>query len=132
MEATDVTDGVADLTTRTLQSALDCTAARHRVAANNLANVETPGYTAQRVTFEDRLRDAVRAQRAGRRPGAIESIRPSLSPSGQPAGPDGNNVSVEAEMMTLGEAALRYQALTKMLDRKLQMVGAAIGDGRSG
>jgi len=125
-------DVMSDLTTRALEGALDCVAAQHRVAGNNLANIETPGYRAQRVSFEDALRTAVRAERSGERPGALDAVRPTVSPTGDPAGPDGNNVSIEAEMMALGEASARYQVLTRMVDRKLQMIGTAIGDGRSG
>jgi flagellar basal-body rod protein FlgB len=121
---------VADLTTRALEAALDCASTQHRVSANNLANIETPGYRAKRVTFEDRLARAVRAEQAGR-PGALASVQPELSGTGDKTGPDGNNVSIEGEMLVLGEAAGRYQMLTRLLDRKLQMVGTAIGDGRS-
>jgi len=126
-----VTHGLGDLTTRVLEAALDCTATQHRVATNNLANIETPGYAARRVTFEDELQMAVRAEKTGERPGAIETVQPTLSGTGDPVGPDGNNVSIEGEMMALGEAAGRYQVLTRMIDRKLQMIGTAIGDGRS-
>ncbi|MFW5867836.1 MAG: flagellar basal body rod protein FlgB [Armatimonadota bacterium] len=123
---------MADLTTRVLESALDGVAVQHRVAANNLANIETPGYAAKRVTFEEQLRSAVRAEERGERPGAVARVRPSIAATGEPAGSDGNNVSIEDEMTELGAAALRYQTLTRLLDRKLQMVGTAIGDGRSG
>ncbi|MFW5866942.1 MAG: flagellar basal body rod protein FlgB [Armatimonadota bacterium] len=131
MEVTVVADAVVDLTTRALSKALDCTAEQHRVAANNLANIETPGYTARRGGFEDALRAAVRAEERGERPGAIETVRPSLEHTGDPAGPDGNNVSIETEMMELGEASLRFKVLTRMLHTKLQMIGNAINDGRS-
>jgi flagellar basal-body rod protein FlgB len=131
-EATIVTGSVSDLTTRALERALDGAALQHRVSANNLANVETPGYTAKRVSFEQQLRSAVQAEGCGERAGAIARVRPRISATGDPAGPDGNNVDIESEMTMLGEAALRYQALTRMLSRKLDMVGAAIGDGRSG
>ncbi|MFW6437425.1 MAG: flagellar basal body rod protein FlgB [Armatimonadota bacterium] len=127
-----MTGGVTDLTTRVLEAALDGASAQHRVAANNLANVETPGYSAQRVRFEEQLRAALRAELAGASHGAIEGARPSIATTTDPAGPDGNNVSVEWEMTELGEAGLRYQMLTRMLDRRLQMIGTAIGDGRNG
>ncbi|MBD3292910.1 MAG: flagellar basal body rod protein FlgB [Armatimonadia bacterium] len=126
----EVTHGVADMTTRALEAALDCASTQHRVATNNLANIETPGYVARRASFEDQLQRAVRAEQAGRR-GALASVQPKLSGTGDPAGPDGNNVSIEGEMLAIGEAAGRYQMLTRLLDRKLQMVGTAIGDGRS-
>lgn len=123
-------DAVSDLTTRVLESALDCVSVQHRVAANNLANLETPGYRARRVDFEDALRGALRAERRGERANTLECVRASISPTGDPSGPDGNNVNIEAEMLALGEATARYQALTRMIDRKLQMVGTAIGDGK--
>lgn len=126
-----MTGGVADLTTRTLEAALSGASTQHRVAANNLANIETPGYTARHASFQDQLRAALSKERAGIQPGAVEAVKPALTPTGDPAGPDGNNVSIESEMMVLGEASARYQALTRLLDRKLQMVGTAIGDGRS-
>jgi len=129
-EVMSVTGGVADLTTRVLESALDGAAAQHRVAANNIANVETPGYTAKRVRFEEQLRIALRAEQGGEPGGPVERLRPEIASTGDAAGPDGNNVSVEAEMTELGEAALRYRTLTRMLSRRLQMVGTAIGDGR--
>jgi flagellar basal-body rod protein FlgB len=131
MEVSPVTGGVADLATRTLEAAMDGVSAQHRVAANNIANIETPGYTAQRVSFQEQLQTAYRRERSGQQPGALGTVRHSLNPTADPAGPDGNNVSIEGEMTAIGEAAARYQALTRMLNRKFQMVGTAIGDGRS-
>lgn len=124
-------DPVADLTTRLLEKALDCTAVQHRVAIGNLANLETPGYTARRVTFEDRLRVALRAEERGGDPRGLRRVTAEVTARTDAAGPDGNNVNVETEMLAVGEASLRYQVITRMLDRKLEMVGIAIGDGRS-
>ena len=123
---------VTDLTTRVLERALDGTAVQQRVAASNLANLETPGYTARRVAFEDQLRTAVRAAERGDARDALGKVRREIRMSAAPPGPDGNNVSIEAEMTDLGEATLRYQILTRMIDRKLAMMGTAVGDGRSG
>ena len=124
-------DAIFDLTSRVLHKAMDCASVQHRVAAQNLASLETPGYRARAVSFEARLRDAVRAE-AGGGEGSVERVRPELRATGDPPGPSGNNVSIEAEMLSAGEAIGRYQALTRLLDRRLQMIGTAIGDGRSG
>ncbi|MEA3401037.1 MAG: flagellar basal body rod protein FlgB [Armatimonadota bacterium] len=126
-------DGVSlDLTTRLLHAALSCTAAQQRLAANNLANVETPGYVAHRASFQDRLQAALDAERRGRSEGALQGVRPDVTPAPEPPGPDGNNVNLEAEMVGLAEATTRYEVLSRMLDRKLEMIGVAIGDGRQG
>ena len=52
-----------DLTIQAIQTSLDGLAARQRIIAQNVANAETPGYTAQNVNFEDSLRARVRHRR---------------------------------------------------------------------
>ena len=42
-----------------LNSALDGLALRQRAIADNVANIQTPGYHARRVQFEDALTKAV-------------------------------------------------------------------------
>lgn len=123
---------VTDLTARCLHTALDCTATQQRVVANNLANIETPGYTAQHARFEQRLASALAAEREGSSDRGLSRVSAQVAPTADAPGPDGNNVNVEAEMSSLAEATTRYQALVKLLDRKMDMVGVALGDGRSG
>ena len=48
-----------DITSVTVHTALTGLAMRQRVTADNIANIETPGFLAGRVSFEDSLRDAV-------------------------------------------------------------------------
>lgn len=121
----------SDLTTRTLMAALRGTALQQRLVANNLANLETPGYRARHATFEDELRAALRAEREDHRRDAVTTVQARVTASAAPPRPDGNNVDIEVEMSALAEAAARYEILTRLLDRHLEMVGVAIGDGRS-
>ncbi len=123
--------GLMDLTTGALVAALDGTATQQRLAAANLANLETPGYRARHASFEDRLAQALAAARSGDGTAAIAHVQARVAMSADPAGPDGNNVNIEAEMTGLLEASARYEILTRLLDRHLAMVGIAIGDGRS-
>ena len=95
-----------DLTMQAIQASLDGLAARQRIIAQNLANSETPGYTAQTVSFEDSL--ASRDRR--RRPDADRRSRPA-SPS-DPPNINGNNVSVDSETLALIDTGLRYQLAT--------------------
>ena len=122
-----------------LEKALDGTALQQRLIANNLANLETPGFIASHAEFEDLLRSALAAEgRLGERshgaePSPLERVEPRIVRStAQPMSADGNNVDIEAEMTALSETSLRYEALTRLLRKKLQMVGTAIGDGRKG
>jgi len=121
---------MADRTTAALRRALDAASLQQRVVANNIANLETPGYVARRVDFQDTLRAALQADRDGDET-ALEQVAPLVTrdPS-PPASPGGNNVDIEREMTLLGEAGLRYEALTRLLRRKFEMLGTAIGDGR--
>ena len=69
-----------------------------------------------------------------REPGAarmLEEIRPAIIPDTTPTtGADGNNVDIEREMTELSEATLRYEAMARLIRRRFQMLGTAIGDGR--
>ena len=48
-----------DVTSSALRSALAACPLRQRVIADNIANIETPGFRAGKVKFEDALRSAV-------------------------------------------------------------------------
>ena len=124
---------ISDLTLTALERALDGTALQQRITAGNIANLETPGYMARRVSFQDSLRAALAAQREGR-PHAAELLDAAGAAVGRdmsaPTGPDGNNVDIEREMTDLSEAGLRYEALVRLIRRKFQMLGTVIGDGR--
>jgi len=130
---------VADTTTIALEKALDGTALQHRLIANNLANLETPGFVASHARFEEVLRSALADERAagglrtGTRASPLDEVQPYVvRTTATPAGPDGNNVDIEAEMTALSESSLRYETLTRLLTKKLRMVGVAIGDGKRG
>jgi len=130
---------VTDATTLALERALDGTALQQRLIANNIANVETPGFSASHAEFEDLLRSALAAERGpgeqshGAEPSPLARVEPRIVRSAaEPGSANGNNVDIEAEMTALSESVLRYEALTRLLRKKLQMVGTAIGDGRNG
>src|SRR5262245_53930865 len=62
--------------------ALDAAMLRHQVTANNLANIHSAGYRAQRVNFEEQLsalRHAVATQ-TPLAPAAVEQVRPFVEP----------------------------------------------------
>ena len=62
----DIRDHLFGGTTRQLlYKSLDASAMRARVTAQNLANVDTPGYQRKEVSFEDQLHNAVKKKLAG-------------------------------------------------------------------
>ena len=104
-----------DLTIQAIQTSLDGLAARQRMIAQNLANSETPGYLAQTVNFEDSLRSAMASGDPGQ--AAI-----STATSSDPTNPNGNNVNVDAETVSLVDTGLRYQLATQSMNNEFSVL----------
>ena len=109
-----------DVTASAIHTALSGLAARQRAIADNVANVETPGFTAGRVDFEDSLRAALAGGDPSR---ATVSTRRSSEPTGM----DGNNVKLDDEVVELTETGLRYQLMVDAMNTKFRLLRAAIG-----
>jgi flagellar basal-body rod protein FlgB len=108
---------VGSVTQAALQSALDGLALRQRSIADNIANVNTPGYTAKRVQFEDALAQSVRQGQ-----GVVPA---STSRSLEPTRLDGNNVNLDTETLSNVDTVLRYQFATQAMNGELTGVRAA-------
>lgn len=89
------------VTALALESALDGLAARQRAIANNIANVNTPYYRAERVSFEAALAASV-AEGDGR-------TAPTSARSLEPVKLNGNNVNLDTETLSNIDTVLRYQ-----------------------
>lgn len=114
--------GISDLTMRTVEFALDGLAARGDVRAGNVANVNTPGYQARTVAFEDALRSALER---GVDPEGLEVPDAVVVPGA--AGPNGNTVSLEEELVAQIEDGLMNQALIHGYNFKISVLRTAIG-----
>ena len=139
-----------DPTSRAVRTALTGLQMRQQAIANNIANVDTPEYKAQAVSFEE----ALQQQLAGRPKTApvVKSIGlDTTDPRHIPLQPrvetfeakpvthlsgdgtlrnDGNNVDVEREMTKLAETQLTYSALGQMTSARLGIMRSAIREGR--
>lgn len=105
----------------------DVTQLRHRVLAQNVSNVNTPGYRRLEVRFEDALAEHV--NRHGNLPDRLqqpELIEDELTP----ARPDGNTVEIDLEMMRLNKNTLLGNTYLQLLATKLAMMKRAVS-GRS-
>ena len=111
-----------DSTGSVIYAALNGLAARQRVIANNVANVETPGFIAGRVSFEDSLRRAI----AG---GDAADTSVSVRRSADPVNVNGNNVSLDNEVVSLTQTDLSYQLMIQALNHKFGLLRTAIGSG---
>jgi flagellar basal-body rod protein FlgB len=100
-----------------LGQVLDTTALRHRVIAQNVANVNTPGYRRLEVTFVDELTRAT-AGEGSDQPKVVEAVDPDRV--------DGNNVDIDREMNDLTKNGLLYQAATQILASRMASLRSAV------
>ncbi|RBY79624.1 flagellar basal body rod protein FlgB [Geodermatophilus sp. TF02-6] len=111
---------IGDVTSTALHAALTGLAQRQRVTADNIANLQTPGFLAGRVDFESGLRSALSS---GRTPtGSAGTVARSLEPTRT----DGNNVNLDAETVIATETGLRYQLALNALDGKYSVLRTAL------
>jgi flagellar basal-body rod protein FlgB len=101
---------------------LDLSASQAKLTAQNMANVDTPGYQAMGIDFESEMRSAMAGVDRGLPAGAVH-----VSPeSGLVARPDGNNVSTDRESLNLAEAQLKFKTGVSLLHQQYQVVLDAI------
>lgn len=108
-----------DIASVTLQTAISGLGERQRVTANNIANVETPGFTASNVNFESSLAEAVAAG---------DPTRTVVTTTAYPgaAGINGNNVSLDAEVVTATETGLQEKLLTGAITSKYGFISTVL------
>ncbi len=113
--------------------ALQGLAQRNEVIAQNIANNDTPGYRALEVDFESTLRRAM--QEDGKLP--LKNTRENhmqgtetdftrfiqiSQKSGGTLRADGNNVDIDQELASQTETGLRYQAISQVVSKKLNLL----------
>ena len=103
-----------------LTQLLNANALRHRVIAQNVANVNTPGYRRQEVAFETDLAKALTSS-SGTAP-----VRPRVVTADGPERVDGNTVDIDREMNDLTRNALLYQAATQIVASRVASMRSAI------
>lgn len=127
-------DGIGlDKITNLVTQFLDVQSRRAQIVAGNLANVDTPGYTAQELDFADYLKNA--AQDAltpgiGSNQPALKSSPQIINQTNRIAGMDGNSVDAGQEMATLSDAGMRFLTGTTMMQSRLRTLRSAIREGR--
>lgn len=125
---------------RNLGRALDAYSARQRTTAENVANVQTPGYRSKQVSFEENLSRASRNQLGmapvQQPPGSIPLTVPNSSfieikevRSDYDNGI--NDVNMEKEMTDMAKTSLAYNMVAKLTKGTIETIRSAIsGKGR--
>lgn len=116
-----------------LDKAADASWLRNEAIANNIANVDTPGYKRQDVSFETELQKALGDFRYKSMDAKVAHVRTgSLNPqpftdyAGYSYRLDGNNVDIDQENIYLAENQLRYQGLMASLKSEFTNMQNAI------
>ena len=127
-----------------ITSAMRHLGARSQVIAGNIANADTPGFKARTLRAPDF--GAMVEGRAGtpQRPTVQVTSRMAELGAGKgttPQGtvdrsvtetkPDGNNVTLEQQLLALGEVQADYATLTSLYRKQMGLIRTALG-GRNG
>jgi flagellar basal-body rod protein FlgB len=105
---------------------LDAVVLRQEAIANNIANLETPGY--KRVdlapSFETQLEQAC----SSGDPEEINSLKPTLAvdPTAVASSRDGNTVHLQNELMQLNENGVAHSLETQLVSGMLDRMQMAI------
>lgn len=112
-----------DTTQLALGRAMTGASLRQAALADNLANVNTPGYQRKDVDFHTALAAALQQGKA-----AIESVQPTevVDPTSAMR-TDGNGVDVDVEASRLAQNGLEYESLVTVAKARLQILESAIG-----
>ena len=111
---------IGDATSTALHAALSGLAQRQRVTADNIANIQTPGFLAGRVDFESSLKGALRSGEAPSLNGA------TTARSLEQTNTNGNNVNLDQETVIATETGLRYQLALNALDGKYNLLRTSL------
>lgn len=121
----------------TLESSMDAFSLRQKVIANNVANVETPGFIRSEVRFEEEFRKALddknnraltRTDRqhipTGHNGLWIDSNVETMANDDYSNGV--NNVDLDWEMGELAKVQIKFDAMTKLTKKHLTLLRSAI------
>jgi len=117
-----------------IERMLDITARRQQTFASNIANLDTPGYKAKEVTFQEELSSSMQLASTDSShltaPSAASSMQ--LVETEGTIKPNGNNVDLEHEMSEMTKNGLQYVMLAQFMNSAVKSLRYAITDGTKG
>ena len=97
---------------------------RQRAIADNIANLETPGYRRIDVKFEELLAKCIKSGDAA----DVSKITPEIyRPEQTPVKSNGNDVNYETEVGNMIRNTIRHRAFVRLLARKYRQIELAVG-----
>ncbi len=104
---------------------LDNSVLELKLTAQNMANVDTPGYRTVGFDFATEMARSLNALDMGQ-DGMGATGAQVVQVDGLVSRPDGNNVSVDREGLKMAEAQLQFRTGVTLLNNEFMMVRAAI------
>jgi flagellar basal-body rod protein FlgB len=130
-----------------VQRSLDSAALSHKVIADNIANVDTPGFKRAEVVFGEKLKQAFEARAnepqhlAAARTNVghmefeptpeVDTVQPEvITDSATSLRNDGNNVDVDREVSLLAQNTVWYNTLAQITEQQFASLRTAIREGK--
>ncbi|WP_018392341.1 flagellar basal body rod protein FlgB [Bacillus sp. 37MA] len=118
-----------------LEHGLNYASLQQKAIANNIANVDTPNYKSQEVSFKQILEkksDSLQANRTNERHFTLSSTSDGtiIAKRNLSYNESGNNVDIDQEMSDLATNQIYYNALTDRLSSKFSSLSNVIRGGR--
>jgi flagellar basal-body rod protein FlgB len=120
-----------------LSKAADASWLRNDAISNNIANVDTPNYKRQDVSFETELKHALRSSKYVSLDKKVDSLnsngrlshiepRTYLDHSAFSYRLDGNNVDIDTENVELASNQIKYNGLIQSIDQEFKNIKSVI------
>lgn len=103
------------------ERALDVATARQAVIANNMANIDTPGYRTRDVDFGSELQRALNDSAS-----SVNNTIASRTVPGLIERPDGNNVNMERESLLSAQTQLQFDTAVQVIRSEFKRFQMAI------
>jgi len=127
-----MTSFINDVSMQAAKIALDGLSQRQQAINKNIANVDTPGYKAQTISFENALQRAIGSGNTSISMATTNTAHLSSNNktfgihsefrSGGATRADENNVDIDTELIDQTETGIRYQAVSQLLSKKLLLL----------
>ena len=97
---------------------------RQKAIANNIANLETPGYRRIDIKFEELLTKCLKSEDTNK----LARIVPEIyRPEQTPVKSNGNDVNYEAEVGQMIRNTIRHKAFIRLLNKKYKQIVEVFG-----
>jgi flagellar basal-body rod protein FlgB len=130
-----------DRTLQTLEKSLECSLAKNKAIAHNIANVNTPKFKSVEVSFKDQLKNALdlsnkislnaTSDKHMSNKSSLKDISPKIEKNQSISmRADGSNVDIDKEFTDLVKNSMYHNATITQLNKRLQILKYTISEGR--